>query len=208
MRTEESKLQRGEGILRLELMEALLGRGKGCYRKGKGTSDRPSAGQVSFSHGDWDGLYFPKMNATISATHMLFCKLILALSHPLEPRRALGGCDKSNVVEMAPGQFGFLPLACGLSGRSLWEISFPAVRSSSHLERPNVGAPVGWTAPLSSQLMANHQVPATETSCVRCAAQMSLQITSTPTPSDLNHMRDSKRETMQLSLVNPQNSER
>lgn len=87
------------------------GKGKGCYRKGKGTSDRPSAGQVSFSHGDWDGLYFPKMNATISATHMLFCKLILALSHPLEPRRALGGCDKSNVVEMAPGQFGFLPLA-------------------------------------------------------------------------------------------------
>ena len=95
---------------------------------------------------------------------MLFCKLILAPSHLLESRRALDGFDKLNAVEVAPGQFGFLPLASRLSGCSLWEISFPAVRSSGHLERPNVGAPVGWTAPLSSQLMAGHQLPATETS--------------------------------------------
>lgn len=137
-------------MLPLELMVAFLGRRRGCNGKGRGTSDRPRASQVSFSFRDRGRLSFPKINATIFATHRLFCKLILALSHSLESRRALDGFDKSTMVEMAPGQFGFLPLAHWLSGHSLWDLSYPAVRSPSH----SVGTPLGLTPPLSSQLMA------------------------------------------------------
>ena len=116
--------------------------------------DRPHASQVSFSLRDRGRLSFLKINATIFATHRIFCKLILALSHSLKSRRALDGFDKSTVVDMAPGQFGFLPLAHWLSGRSLWDLSYPAVRSPSHTERPSIGTPLGLTPPLSSQLMA------------------------------------------------------
>ena len=141
-------------LIQRKLMVVFLGRRRGCNREGRGTSDRPRAGQVRFSLGDRGRLSFPKMNATVFATHRLFCNLVLALSHSLESRRALDGFDKSNVVEMAPGQFGFLPLAHWLSGRSLWELSYPAVRSPSHMERPSVGTPSGPTHSLSSQLMA------------------------------------------------------
>lgn len=141
-------------MLPLELMVAFLGSRRGCNRKGRGTSDRPCASQVSFSLRNWGRLSFPKVNATIFATHRLFCKLILALSHSLESRRALDSFDKLTVVEMAPGQFGFLPLAHCLSGRCLWDLSYPAVRSPSHTERPSVGTLLGSTHPLSSQLMA------------------------------------------------------
>lgn len=141
-------------MLPLELMVVFLGRRRGYNRKGRGTSDRPRAGQVSFPIRDRGRLSFPKMNATVFATHRLFCKLILALSHSLESRRALDGFDKSNIVEMAPGQFGFLPLAHWLSGRSLWDLSYPTVRSPSHMERPSVGPPLESTHSLSSQLMA------------------------------------------------------
>lgn len=154
MRTEESKRWRAEGMLPLELMVAFLGRRRGCNGKSRGTSDRPHASQVSFSLRDRGRLSFLKINATIFATHRIFCKLILALSHSLKSRRALDGFDKSTVVDMAPGQFGFLPLAHWLSGRSLWDLSYPAVRSPSHTERPSIGTPLGLTPPLSSQLMA------------------------------------------------------
>lgn len=54
MRTEESKCWRVEGRLPLELMVAFLGSRRGCNGKGRGTSDRPCAGQVSFSLRNWE----------------------------------------------------------------------------------------------------------------------------------------------------------
>lgn len=132
----------------------LPGKQKGLQQEGQGDIRQTMSSQVSFSLRNWGRLSFPKVNATIFATHRLFCKLILALSHSLESRRALDSFDKLTVVEMAPGQFGFLPLAHCLSGRCLWDLSYPAVRSPSHTERPSVGTLLGSTHPLSSQLMA------------------------------------------------------
>lgn len=88
---------------------------------------------------------------------------------PLESKAAPNSLAE-NTVEMAPRQFGFLPLARWLLGCSLFCSEEPKPLGEARCKCPR-----GVVSPTELPAASQHQLPATEMSHVRRAAPLSLR---------------------------------